>query len=80
MSKSVTRRRNRRARARQIALELLAERGEVSTQEINAEFGRRRLKSSIQYAGLVMRSLVLEGQVNRFFTSDNHAFYRMVKD
>ena len=80
MNNSVKRRRNRRERARTIALEMLAERGAVSTQEINAEFGRQRLKSSVQYAGLIMRSLVLSGVVDRFFTSENHAYYRLVSD
>lgn len=77
MSESVRRRRNRREKARKLALETIEERGEVSTQELNQTFGRNRIKSSVQFAGLVMIPLLNAGIVEKRITKENRAYYVM---
>ena len=77
MSKSVRRRRRRRERALEIAHALLKERGEVSTQELNRAFGMAQIKSSVQFAGSIMRPLVISGAVEKNVTGENRAYYRL---
>lgn len=80
MSKMVKRRRNRRKKALAIAFELIEERGEVSTEEINRELTFRGVKSSTQYVGLVMREPILKGQVERTRWGNNRSAYRFPKE
>ena len=76
MSKSVQRRRNRRRKALAIAFELIQERGEISTEEINRELGLRRIKSSVQYVGIIMRTAILDGRIERIRWGNNRSAYR----
>ena len=76
LSKMVNRRRNRRKKALAIALELIEQHGEISTEAINQELGKRRIKSSVHYVGVVMRKAILEGQVERVRWGNNRSAYR----
>ena len=80
MSKMVKRRRNRRKKALAIAFELIKERGEVSTEEINRELTIRNVKSSTQYVGLVLSPFVSKGQVERTRWGNNRSAYRFSKE
>ena len=59
-----------------IAFELIAEHGEISTQEINRVLTLRNVKSSVQYVGIIMRDLVNDGTVERTRYDGNKAAYR----
>lgn len=76
LSKSVQRRRNRRTKTLAIAFEMIESHGVVSTEAINQELGKRRIKSSVQYVGIVMRKAILEGRVERVRWGNNRSAYR----
>jgi hypothetical protein len=80
LSKMVRRRRNRRIKALAIAYELIRERGEVSTEEINRELSLRNVKSSTQYVGLIMREPVFKGIIERTRWGNNRSAYRFSKE
>lgn len=77
MSKSVARRRNRRAKALGFVLEYLEQNGTVSCEEINRQLGLRNVKSSTQYVGLLLRDLVKDGSLERVRLPGNRAAYRI---